>query len=148
MRRFSRLSILKHFLGIGTIAGIYAAQAFHLHELVDMEIIVVLYLFALLAYYIILYGCESGIFSLATPQSRRLYIHLRASIAVVNVFLSALGYFYRNSVHFQSLPSISFLILLFLFMILFPEVLLPLIFNICPRPPEPPTASGSPIHIQ
>ena len=138
MQKFSRLHIIKHIFGLGTVLGIYFAQIYHIHEFIEPGIIIILYLFALLAYYFILYCCESRLLCLASAESQRRYNTLKGSIVIVNVVLSMAQYFYHSLMHAQTIPLIVMQALLSLFIVLFPEILLPLIFNIQDKK-DPPT---------
>ena len=125
-----QVGIFKHSLGAGVVLCIYAAQVCHLCQFVEMGLFVFTYLFALLAYYCILYGCESRLFRLVTRESRRLYNFLKVLIIIVNVFFSVSGYFVHGFSHAQPIGLVVLKCLVFLFLALFPEVVLPLIFNI------------------
>jgi hypothetical protein len=122
--------VVKHTLGCGTLAGIYAAQVSHIYEVVGFSPVSMVYLFALLAFYFILYGYEAKFIVFVQDSYIRRLKFFEISVLVLNVLLSVNEYMAQIGGRYAN-PTLEALAgVLSLVEALFPELLLPLIFAI------------------
>lgn len=122
--------VVKHALGCGTVAGIYAEQVAHIYEVVGLSALSMVYLFALLAFYFILYGYEARFIRFIQDSYRRRLQFFKVSVLVLNVLFSFNVCLRVSVVHYSDLAAAGLQGIFSLVAVLFPELLLPLIFAI------------------
>ena len=124
------LLVVRHCFGCCTVAGIYTAQVIHVKEFFKLNAGSIVYLFAVLAFYIILYGYDAKLIRFHSARKERQLHYFKATLLIFNLALSFLEYWYNKDDQKTGLPIILFQGLFSFFCVLFAEKLVPLMLEI------------------
>lgn len=123
------LGLLRHCFGIGTLSGIYTTQVVHVHQFVWFGTASIVYLFSLLSFYFLLYGYEAKLLRLPSEENLWRIKFFKRSLIAVNILLTLLEVRSHYSGSAQDLVLLILQGLFSVFGVVFPEMLLPLIFD-------------------